>query len=140
MRTWTLAEAQEALPVVRSLLEEGREILRQLQVTEPQGESDAFHGRGSDSQAIKGRRRLESVQATRQDLVDRLADLGMRVEAVGFEVKDYLAGLVDFRARLAGRDVYLCWRMGEERIGHWHPLDGGFAGRRQIPSMDEVTP
>jgi hypothetical protein len=30
--------------------------------------------------------------------------------------------------------VYLCWRFGEDRIGHWHELDGGFAGRRPLPA------
>jgi len=31
--------------------------------------------------------------------------------------------------------VYLCWRRGETHIGHWHPLDEGFSGRR---SLDEL--
>src|SRR5689334_16143897 len=43
----------------------------------------------------------------------------------GIEVKA-LDGLVDFRALLDGRTVYLCWRWGEERITHWHELDTGY--------------
>ena len=58
-----------------------------------------------------------------------------QLEALGVEVKA-LDGLVDFRALLEGRTVYLCWRWGEARITHWHELDTGFAGRRPIKASD----
>lgn len=41
--------------------------------------------------------------------------------------------LVDFPHRLEGKEVYLCWRLGEKRITHFHGLDEGFAGRRPLP-------
>ena len=41
-------------------------------------------------------------------------------------------GLVDFIGRHEGRDVYLCWKLGEERITHWHELNAGFAGRKPV--------
>jgi hypothetical protein len=63
---------------------------------------------------------LEQIQTELQPLLD-----------AGIEVKA-LDGLVDFRALLEGRTVYLCWRWGETRIMHWHELDSGFAGRRPI--------
>ena len=47
-------------------------------------------------------------------------------------VRDLDEGICDFRARRGGRDVYLCWRVGEERIGWWHELDAGFRGRRPL--------
>jgi len=47
-------------------------------------------------------------------------------------LKDYFTGLVDFPSRLDGREVYLCWRFGEDEIAHWHELDAGFAGRQKI--------
>jgi hypothetical protein len=31
-----------------------------------------------------------------------------------------------------GREVYLCWRLGEPEVGHWHELEAGFAGRRKL--------
>ncbi len=36
-----------------------------------------------------------------------------------------------------GREVYLCWRVGEERIEWWHETDAGFAGRRPL---DDAIP
>jgi len=28
--------------------------------------------------------------------------------------------------------VFLCWRLGEDRISHWHEIDTGFSGRQPI--------
>jgi hypothetical protein len=66
------------------------------------------------------------------DLHDRFTALVGELEALGVELKDPLTGLLDFRARRQGQEVYLCWRLGEDAVGHWHTLDGGFAGRRPI--------
>jgi hypothetical protein len=29
--------------------------------------------------------------------------------------------------------VFLCWKLGEDEIRYWHTLDGGFAGRQELP-------
>jgi hypothetical protein len=55
------------------------------------------------------------------------------VVALGGEPKDLDLGLVDFRGWLEGREVNLCWRLGEERLGFWHALDEGFARRKPLP-------
>jgi hypothetical protein len=39
---------------------------------------------------------------------------------------------VDFPGEREGERVWLCWLAGEERVGHWHPLDTGFSGRRPL--------
>ena len=51
----------------------------------------------------------------------------------GIEIKGLEQGLLDFPAlRNNGEEVYLCWKLDEEEIGFWHPLEGGFAGRKSI--------
>ena len=47
-------------------------------------------------------------------------------------VRDIDSGLVDFPAVIDGREVYLCWRLGEESVDHWHDLDSGFGGRTPL--------
>ncbi len=47
-------------------------------------------------------------------------------------LRDPETGLVDFPARRDGREVYLCWRLGEDAVGWWHELDTGFAGRKPL--------
>ncbi|HJP65387.1 MAG TPA: DUF2203 domain-containing protein [Actinomycetota bacterium] len=47
-------------------------------------------------------------------------------------LRDPETGLIDFPARMDGEPVFLCWRLGEDRVGHWHGPDSGFAGRRPL--------
>jgi hypothetical protein len=58
------------------------------------------------------------------------------IQATGCVVKDLDAGLLDFPARIDGQEVYLCWRLGEDRIRYWHRQDEGFSGRRPIDPRD----
>ena len=69
--------------------------------------------------------------------VTRLEELVDELSNVGVELKDYEQGLVDFIGRHEGRDVYLCWKLGEERITHWHELNAGFAGRKPVSLLKE---
>ncbi len=55
-----------------------------------------------------------------------------RLQKYGCIVKDLDTGLVDFLALFEGREVFLCWQLGESTIRHWHEVDEGFAGRQQI--------
>lgn len=52
--------------------------------------------------------------------------------ALGVEIKDPFAGLVDFYGRVDGELVYLCWKEGERAVEHWHSLTEGFAGRKPL--------
>ena len=36
-----------------------------------------------------------------------------------------------------GREVYLCWRLGEPQVMFWHELDAGFAGRQALRAHAE---
>ena len=48
------------------------------------------------------------------------------------QLKDLDRGLVDFPAILEGREVFLCWELGEEDIDFWHDLEAGYAGRERL--------
>jgi uncharacterized protein DUF2203 len=54
------------------------------------------------------------------------------LEAVEVVLRDVESGLVDFPAMRDGGEVYLCWRLDEDEISFWHPLDSGFAGREPL--------
>ena len=54
------------------------------------------------------------------------------IHAHGCLVKDLDIGLIDFPTLLRGREVYLCWKLGEAGIRYWHGIDEGFAGRKPI--------
>lgn len=61
--------------------------------------------------------------------IQRLLD---QVEEKGVLVKDLERGLVDFPHLREGREVFLCWMIGEKQIGYWHDLESGFAGRQPL--------
>jgi hypothetical protein len=51
---------------------------------------------------------------------------------MGIVVRDPTSGLIDFPSLRDGREVFLCWRLGEDAIAWWHPLETGFAGREPL--------
>jgi hypothetical protein len=103
MPTFTRAEAEALLPKVRPLLED-------LQ-----------------------RRKASYDRRPTDPIAKEIRALLLEIAELGVEVKDLDGGLIDFRTSLRGRDVYLCWRLGEgDRISYWHDLETGFAGRKLI--------
>ena len=62
-----------------------------------------------------------------------LAEIG----AKGCHIKDLDSGLVDFPTIWEGREVFLCWKLGEREVAFWHEVDTGFAGRQPLKSDRE---
>jgi len=81
---------------------------------------------------------VQRLQARAVRLIGKLRDILHEVAELGVEVKA-ADGLVDFRTKLHGRTVYLCWKYGEERVGYFHELDAGFTGRRPLPDDGDFT-
>jgi hypothetical protein len=66
---------------------------------------------------------------------EALATLRREVESLneqGILLRDPETGLIDFPSRREGREVFLCWRLGESDVGFWHGPGSGFAGRRPL--------
>ena len=77
---------------------------------------------------------VQRLQARAVRIIGKLREILRDVAELGVEVKA-ADGLVDFRSKLHGRTVYLCWKYGEERIEHWHELETGYAGRQPVPEV-----
>jgi hypothetical protein len=80
--------------------------------------------------------RASRLRADHTRLSGSLRDSLETIEATGCVVKDLDIGLLDFPARMNGQIVYLCWRLGEDRIRFWHNQDEGFGGRKPIDPRD----
>jgi hypothetical protein len=76
------------------------------------------------------------VRAEYNRLISQIKDALDRIHATGCVVKDLDAGLLDFPAILKDEEVYLCWRVGEDRIRFYHRQDEGFSGRKLIDPED----
>jgi hypothetical protein len=70
-----------------------------------------------------------------QGLVDQMQAAVIEVGSWGIVLRDIQTGLVDFPALVAGRQVWLCWRLGEDEVGWWHELSEGFGGRRRLEDL-----
>jgi hypothetical protein len=119
-REYEVQEANELLPELSQALEEiraSRQII--LSGGERLGRVATLDGGGEVGKeywdALSGlRRRLEWLNE--RDIV----------------LRDPETGLIDFPARRDGEPVFLCWRLGEDRVEFWHGPEGGFAGRRPL--------
>lgn len=131
-RRFSLQEANRSLPLVKRVVGDivkahaqamklQREIERQPTSPKPQQQQP---------QQAAAQGQLATCMNQLEDFVDELSEIGC-------ELKDYQTGLIDFVGRHEGRDVYLCWKLGEERITHWHELDSGFAGRQPVSKLRE---
>lgn len=78
----------------------------------------------------------QELQNEVQDRIARcVADINrhhQELTDIGCVVKDFDTGLIDFPALHHGRRVWLCWKLGEARVAHWHELHEGYAGRQAV--------
>ncbi len=88
---------------------------------------------GGDEPPIADDLRLTRLRM--QGLIDQMAAGVARIDALGLTLRDIEHGLVDFPALVSGRQVWLCWQLGEPAIGWWHALDSGFSERRPLAEL-----
>ena len=124
-RRFSLAQANSTLPLVKRIV--GDIVRTHGLVLKYQGELERLSS-SKDPSATQSR--LDDAVNHLEDYVDELTD-------VGCELKDYQIGLIDFVGRHQRRDVYLCWKLGEDRIGYWHEMNAGYAGRQPITTLRE---
>ena len=80
--------------------------------------------------------RTAKLRIERNRLHDSVESALEKIQATGCVVKDLSVGLLDFPARIDNQDVYLCWKLGEDRIRFYHRQDEGFAGRKPLDPHD----
>jgi hypothetical protein len=119
-RVFTHAEASALLPDLTALLTALRTAHRAA--LEHAGESQhAVSSNGSAAAAVHASKPFNEAQR-----------LSSEIDDLGVLLRDPETGLVDFPSLREGQEIYLCWRLGEHRIGYWHPRDTGFIGRLPI--------
>ena len=129
-KQFTLEEANQMLPLVRAIVtdivrqfkevSERRERLAMVSIGDEEARGDPYR---EEVEQIK--HELEKDARQLQAYVDELRELGV-------EPKDFVMGLVDFPSTYEGREVYLCWHLGEPEVTYWHELEAGFSGRRRL--------
>ncbi len=127
-KLFSLPEAERTLPLVRR-------IVQDLTVEYP-----VWRAAVARFELLTGGARADwgetgELLAAREQVTihaDRINRYLQELEAVGCVFKGFDAGLVDFYSLREDRPIFLCWKLGEERITHWHDIDAGFSGRQPI--------
>lgn len=70
----------------------------------------------------------DAVSGAELELLKAVANLN----SVGIQLKGPLEGLIDFPSYRGGELVELCWKLGEERVAHWHRIGEGYEGRKKL--------
>ena len=126
LRYFTLQQANATLTEIRPLMDEIQAIRQEIITRQPDvwpvvERSAGNGGNLAASKLVKEFGRLEA-------LVHQLL-------ATGTLFKDINLGLLDFPALKDGREVYLCWKYGEDEIAYWHEVEAGYAGRQPIDTF-----
>ncbi|HEX9695798.1 MAG TPA: DUF2203 domain-containing protein [Actinomycetota bacterium] len=119
-RRFTAEEANALLPTVAPLIEALREAQRAMEDSHDQVTSAAAGNGGGEP----GTAFLEANE--------RAGAMLARLEALGIVVRDPSTGLIDFPGERDGEEIFLCWRLGEDSVAWWHPVDTGIAGRQPL--------
>lgn len=126
-----MESANRALPLVRRIV---ADIVRSYEIWQERIRELEVIGAGArtpdtDLRTTALEREVAGIAAEVQSFLQEL-------EALGIEFKGFEMGLVDFPADLGGKRVYLCWRLGEPSVAHWHDLETGYAGRQPLTPME----
>jgi hypothetical protein len=129
-KLFSVASANRALVFVRRVVQDLVQDYAALMALREQT--------AATSGAVPSEERSAATSLRIELLIERLSILEDELDEVGCELKDWSLGLVDFPALYQGRQVCLCWRMGEDDIRFWHEHDAGFRGRQPITAEFEA--
>lgn len=122
----SVEDANRTLPQVRRIVADILATHRELvQLIKEYGHLDP------DLESLKVKR--EELEEQMRELTDQVNGYIDELERLGGLFKGF-EGLVDFHATLDRRPVFLCWKVGEDRIEWCHELDAGCAERQRLPA------
>jgi hypothetical protein len=120
-RYYTPTEADRSLPLVRAIVTDVTTVAKDLR----------RHGLELHRKNLTDAQR-DAIEERVHELELRFRALQRELDELGIELKDPFTGLIDFWCLRGEEEVYLCWKLGEERVAHWHTLEGGFRSRQRL--------
>ena len=131
-QVFTLEEINALLPRLKGIVDE--QLLRRTAIEERLRDLGGRLGQVPESIAVEPDDDDE-LRGLKTDLLGRIElyqATWRTVEELGAVLKDARSGLLDFYGQVDGKLVWFCWKHGETEITHYHALDEGFSGRREI--------
>lgn len=135
-KLFTVEQANAALPLVRAITADLARLSRDV-IERRERLSLLLAGRDRGARDLYGEE-LAQVEEELEKDSERLQEYVEELRELGVEPKNGPEGLIDFPAMLDGRPVYLCWKLGEPEVLHWHDVDAGFRGRQSLAAATSV--
>jgi hypothetical protein len=134
-RIFTLTEAERTRRELEPFLIEAIDSRKRLAVLETQlnAVSTRIMMMGG---IVVPHEKLAALRVEHEQLADKMKSAVERILSTGCVIKDLDAGLLDFPAVINNEEVFLCWKLGEDRIRFYHRQDEGFAGRKPLDPRD----
>ena len=129
-RLFTIEEANQTLPLVKAITTDLVKLSNEL-VERRQRLAMLTAGREREA-GNPYSDELAAIEAEVEKEAQRLRGFIEELIELGVEPKSAMEGLIDFPSLHDGRVVFLCWKLGEPEVMHWHEIDAGFAGRQSI--------
>jgi hypothetical protein len=146
-RFFTIDAANLVLPELRAILTRLRqqredlirlrdEVVSQQGAVEAAAEGTAGSPLGRRGDGDRDDPELRRLRLRMQGVIDQMQAGVARIDELGVTLRDIESGLVDFPALVSGRQVCLCWRLGEDDVEWWHEMTTGFGGRRPLGDLE----
>ena len=131
-RYYAIDEANAALPDLERILGALREQRQELIESRDRALSLTPEDGAATPEASE---QLRLIRLRMQGLIDQMQAGVARLVELDITLRDIKSGLIDFPALVSGRPIWLCWRLGEPDVAHWHAQNEGFDSRRPLDEL-----
>jgi hypothetical protein len=132
-RFYAIDEANGTLPEVERILAALRD--QRAELIQLRDRVVAASPPDDEAPDVSATERIRLLRLGMQGLIDQMQAGVARLVEMDITLRDISTGLIDFPALVSGRPIWLCWRLGEADVAHWHPHDEGFDTRRPLSEL-----
>ena len=136
-RYYTIDEANAALPEVERILAALRGQREELIALRDR--VVAASPSDDETPTAEAAEQIRLLRLGMQGLIDQMQAGVARLVELDITLRDISTGLIDYPALVSGRPIWLCWRLGEDGVAHWHPHDEGFDSRRPLSELPSTS-
>ena len=133
-RHFTIDEANQMIPWLEEQLLGVVSVMENLEDLDRNLDNilQKVRSNGHSNSHSKTKKDMAENRKQTDNSTERLRLFAEGIQDLGIILRDPIQGLVDFPALNDGREIYLCWISGEDRIKFWHEITTGFSGRQPL--------